>query len=127
MRLFLLLLLFSSPLLAGTCSYGKVGDSIMISNLPLPYGKKGACFGEPPPPSTPSGKTPKSNLIPADFPRVDASAQQQRDGTRRKILGVELETERNALEQAKTTGKTADVALHEKNVRMLEKEISNIK
>lgn len=101
----------------------------MISNLPLQYGKKGACFGASNPNPTSPGKKNKtaSAATPTDFPRVDTATQQQRDGTRRKILGDELATERDALEQAKVSGKALDIALHEKNVQMLEKEISGVK
>ncbi len=123
------LFLFTLPAIAATCSYGKVGESIMISNLPLQYGKKGPCFGRDD--ALRTGKKDKAsaafNPTPADFPRVDAPTQQQRDSTRRKILADELANERSALEQAKTTGKTTDITLHEKNIQMLEKEISSVK
>lgn len=101
----------------------------MISNLPLQYGKKGACFGRDD--ALRTGKKDKTsaafNPTPADFPRVDASTQQQRDGTRRKILADELANERGALDQARSAGKAADITLHEKNIQMLEREISNVK
>lgn len=102
----------------------------MISNLALGYGKKGACFGSAEPTPTSTGKKSKTaaaTATPADFPRVDAATQQQRDNSRRKILDTELSAERSALQQAKNSGNTADIALHEKNVQMLEKEISGIK
>jgi hypothetical protein len=124
------LLLLTCPVAAETCSYGKVGESVMISNLALGYGKKGACFGSAEPTPTSTGKKSKTaaaTATPADFPRVDAATQQQRDNSRRKILDTELSAERSALQQAKNSGNTADIALHEKNVQMLEKEISGIK
>jgi hypothetical protein len=39
---------------------------------------------------------------PADFPRVDDKTQNQRDDKRKEILQQELETEKQALEDAKT-------------------------
>ena len=100
----------------------------MISNLPLQYGKKGACFGTDEVLRTKKAKSPEINTpTPTNFPSVDSTTQQQRDGTRRRILADELANERSALEQAKTSGKAADVASHEQNIQMLEKEISGIR
>lgn len=94
---------------------------------------------------------------PAGFPRVDSGTQRARDDTRRSILQEELAVEQKALEQAKkdyaegeanpetfrsAKGKTMRnmakfeekmkklqdaVDLHEKNIQMLQKELSNIK
>ena len=101
---------------------------------------------------TPSAKTP----TPASFPKVDASTQNQRDGKRKEILQAELDTEKKALEEAKKAYaegesnpevfRTADgqtrrnvpkfqekmkslqenVDAHQRNIELLEKEISNI-
>ena len=94
---------------------------------------------------------------PPNFPRVDASTQKQRDNKRLQILGEELGNEKKALEQAKQAyaegesnpeiyrakdGKTmrnmgkytekmqslqSNIDLHEKNIQLLEKELSSLK
>ncbi len=93
---------------------------------------------------------------PANFPKVDADVQNQRDGKRKDILQSELDAERKALEDAKLAyaegaakpevyrtkdGKIlrnvpkfqekmailqANVDAHQRNIELLEKEISNI-
>ncbi|HSI24424.1 MAG TPA: DUF4124 domain-containing protein [Methylotenera sp.] len=93
---------------------------------------------------------------PANFPKVDADQQSQRDGKRKEILQGELDAEKIALEEAKKAyaegaakpevyktkdGKTfrnvpkfeekmkslqADVNAHQRNIELLEKEITNI-
>lgn len=87
---------------------------------------------------------------PAGFPRVDADTQKARDNDRRKILEQELAAEQKSLEQAKKelaeqeairTGDERNyqrvldrlqpykdrVALHERNIEALQKEIRNLK
>jgi hypothetical protein len=101
---------------------------------------------------TPSTRT----ATPASFPKVDAGTQNQRDGKRKEILQAELDTEKKALEEAKKAyaegesnpevfrtadGKTmrnvpkfqekmkslqANVDVHQRNIELLEKEISTI-
>lgn len=91
---------------------------------------------------------------PASFPRVDSATQSQRDDTRKKILQEELKAEQDALAEAKkayaegeanpetfvaANGKRfrnmakfnekmqklqANVDLHEKNIELLQKELS---
>ena len=95
---------------------------------------------------------------PANFPKVDADTQKERDGSRKQILQSELETEKKALEDAKKAyaeGESnpevfkkknadgssstlrnvnkfqekmktlqADVDAHQRNVDLIEKEIS---
>lgn len=91
---------------------------------------------------------------PANFPKVDASTQSQRDGKRKDILQAELEGEKQALARAKeayvegeskpevykgANGKTfrnvakfdekmkslqADVDVHQRNIELLTKEIN---
>jgi Domain of unknown function (DUF4124) len=97
---------------------------------------------------------------PANFPKVDAGTQNQRDSKRKDILQSELDAERKALEEAKKayaegeskpevyqkknadgTSKTfrnvakfeekmkglqAEVDAHQRNIELLEREISNI-
>lgn len=87
---------------------------------------------------------------PAGFPRVDGDTQKARDNDRRKILEQELAAEQKSLEQAKKelaeqeairTGDERNyqrvldrlqpykdrVALHERNIEALQKEIRNLK
>lgn len=84
----------------------------------------------------PSTRTP----TPAYFPRVDTGTQRKRDDMRRQLLVEELRSEERNLAAAKgalSTGsrqpgadvrKLADaVRLHEKNIEMLNKELSHIR
>lgn len=93
---------------------------------------------------------------PANFPKVDGDTQKARDNDRRKILDQELATEQKSLEQAKkelaeqedtvlpqerNVGGTINqpkvqnrlqtfkdkVALHERNIEALKKELANLK
>jgi hypothetical protein len=99
----------------------------------------------------------KSTATPEKFPRVDPGTQGQRDGKRKKILLEELEAEKKALVEAKVVyqegestpevyraadGKIFrnvakfeekmqslrnDVDAHEKNIQLLQKELSSLK
>jgi hypothetical protein len=101
-------------------------------------------------------KTPSRETTPNNFPKVDSQTQKSRDNSRKEILLSELESEKKALEQAKKayeegksnpeTFKTAnggigrnvakfqekmeklqsDVDVHQRNIELLNKEISNI-
>ena len=76
---------------------------------------------------------------PADFPRVSGNEQKGRDGDRRAILDRELATEQANLEKAKipTAAVTASpearktwqdsIALHERNIEALNKEIARLR
>ena len=87
---------------------------------------------------------------PPGFPKVDGETQKARDNDRRKILEQELASEQKSLEQAKKelaeqeairTGDERNyqrvldrlqpykdkVALHERNIAALKKEIGNLK
>jgi hypothetical protein len=90
---------------------------------------QGECFGivEPEPEAVKVTKPVKNSAIPADFPKVDAATQQQRDGTRRQILQDELNTEHTALDEAQKSNKTSDITLHQQNIDMLQKELSSLK
>lgn len=117
-------------------------------NIEPPVSSSGAGAGSSPAPRA---------ATPSNFPRVDQDTQKQRDSTRRQILTQELETEKQALEQAKKNyaegesnpevyqtkdGRTFrnvpkfeekmkqlqdEVDLHQKNVQMLEKELNTLK
>ena len=91
-----------------------------------------------------------STPSPASFPKVDGDTQKARDNDRRKILEQELAAEQKSLEQAKKelaeqeairTGDERNyqrvldrlqpykdrVALHERNIEALKKEIGNLR
>jgi hypothetical protein len=82
----------------------------------------------------------KRDADPADFPRVSGSEQKSRDGDRRAILDKELANESQNLEKAKKTLFDAGnqppdklqplrdtVALHERNIEALKKELGNLR
>lgn len=101
-------------------------------------------------------KPSSSQSAPKNFPNVDSATQKSRDNARKEILLSELASEKQALEEAKKAyeeGKAnpeafrtptggirrnlvryeekmeklqADVNVHQRNVELLEKEISNI-
>lgn len=111
-------------------------------------------LGEPvavPVPKVPAAKTP----TPAGFPKVDDNAQKARDSDRRRILEDELSAEQKNLEEAKKAlaeqestvlpgeriqggaiagGKVQErvqpfkdkVALHERNIEAIQKEIARL-
>ena len=77
---------------------------------------------------------------PGDFPRVSGSEQKARDGDRRAILDKELANELQNTEKAKKALLEAGnqpaeklqplrdtVALHERNVESLKKELGNLR
>lgn len=90
---------------------------------------------------TPSKRKSSSrSSTPAYFPRVDTSTQRKRDDMRRQLLEEELNSEQRNLSAAKSTfaegsrrpgvdlKKLMDaVRLHEKNIEMLNKELSHIR
>jgi hypothetical protein len=99
---------------------------------------------------------PSRKATPKNFPSVDSNTQKNRDNSRKQILLSELESEKKALEQAKKAyeeGKSnpetfrtasggigrnvakyqekmkrlqANVDAHQRNIELLQKEISNI-
>jgi hypothetical protein len=111
-------------------------------------------LGEPV--SVPAAKAAAKTPTPATFPKVDDNAQKARDNDRRRILDGELAAEQKNLEQAKKDlaeqetavqpnerlqgggingGKVQQrvqpfkdkVALHERNVEAIQKEISKLR
>ncbi|MHB1290895.1 MAG: DUF4124 domain-containing protein [Sulfuricella sp.] len=115
------------------------------------FPKKGAKKLNLEPPSTIAAPKPRAPIAtPPGFPRVDGETQKQRDGTRRSILEQELAAERNLLDEARKAlvegeavrlgnernyqkyldrvqGLKDNVALHEKNVEALNKELAGVK
>jgi hypothetical protein len=100
--------------------------------------------------SVPATRPASRNASPGDFPRVDGETQRGRDGDRRKILDQELATEQENLDKAKQAlaeqesirngdernyQKVLDrlqpfkdaVALHERNIDALRRELGNLK
>ena len=96
--------------------------------------------------TVPAPKQAMRNATPGDFPRVDGDTQRGRDGDRRKILEQELATEQLNMDKArkslaegeakrqgdeksyqKSQGLKDDVALHERNVEALKRELANLK
>jgi len=96
--------------------------------------------------TVPAAKQATRNTTPGDFPCVDGNTQRGRDGDRRKILEQELATEllnleksRKALADGEATRHSDeknyqkyqvnkdDVALHERNVEALKRELANLK
>ncbi len=59
--------------------------------------------------------------------KVDAQTQEARDNKRKQILLSELKTEEDALQHSRLNGLTEDTHLHQKNIELLNKEISRIK
>lgn len=105
----------------------------------------------------PGGKSSASKAAtPASFPKVDDQTQKSRDGDRRRILETELAAEQKNVEQAKkelaeqeaivlpnermqggaiSGGKVQErlqtykdkVALHQRNIEAIQKEIANLR
>jgi hypothetical protein len=99
-------------------------------------------YQPPPPAPASSGTKPRTSATPTpgDFPRVSGSEQKTRDGDRRAILDKELANELQNLDKAKKTlfdvgSQPADklqplrdtVALHERNIESLKKELGNLR
>jgi hypothetical protein len=129
------------------CKYVDVGGNIVFSNLPPEKGmRRISCMsGDEGSPKSSAGA--KNTPTPGGFPRVDASTQKSRDDVRRKVLAEELAAEESLLAEARTAyangapaplpeeQANADkyreriarlrqaVALHERNIDALKKEL----
>lgn len=96
------------------------------------------------PPAAPGSNTAKPRAAatptPADFPRVSGSEQKARDSDRRTILDRELASEMQSAEKARKALQDAGnqppdklqplrdtLALHERNVESLKKELGNLR
>jgi hypothetical protein len=97
---------------------------------------------QPPPPTPAAATKPRAAATPTpgDFPRVSGSEQKTRDGDRRAILDKELANELQNLDKAKKALFDAGnqppdklqplrdtVALHERNIESLKKELGNLR
>ncbi|MBI5330110.1 MAG: DUF4124 domain-containing protein [Betaproteobacteria bacterium] len=145
MRLLFALLLGLSPTVhAEIYKFVDERGNVTYTNIPRPGAKpavvipdaKGAAA------TTSGGKKIKASAAasPASFPKVDTGTQRKRDDMRRQLLLEELASEQRNLTAAKTayahgsrqpgadfTRLTESVHLHEKNIEMLNKELSHIK
>jgi hypothetical protein len=111
-------------------------------------GKRCTVMSQDQPVSTVS--PPRMSRSPSDFPRVEHDVQKNRDDERRRILEQELATEQQGLDKAKKelaeqeairTGDERNyqrvldrlqpykdsVALHERNIEALNRELANLK
>lgn len=99
-------------------------------------------YQPPPPAPAASGTKPRATATPTpgDFPRVSGSEQKTRDGDRRAILDTELANELNNVDKARKDLAAAakqppdklqplrdTLALHERNVESLKKELGNLR
>lgn len=99
-------------------------------------------YQAPPPAPAGNGARPRPGATPTpgDFPRVSGSEQKARDGDRRAILDKELANEVQNLEKTKKALFDAGsqppdklqplrdtVALHERNIESLKKELGNLR
>lgn len=140
---------------AATCLYKKPNGEIHASNLPPDKSWTViSCVDSASGPATrSSGSTSGATKAPspAGFPRVDPETQKSRDDTRRKVLAEELASEEGLLKEARFAyadgaptplpEEKADaekyrvriarlrqaVALHQKNIEALKKELAAVK
>ncbi|MCX7175960.1 MAG: DUF4124 domain-containing protein [Proteobacteria bacterium] len=98
----------------------------------------------------PAARQATRNTTPGDFPRVDGDTQRGRDGDRRRILEQELAAEQLNLDKARKSlaegeatrlgdeksyqkyldrvqGLKDNIALHERNIEALKRELANLK
>lgn len=135
--------LFPQAVLAST--FYKCTDSsgkVLFTNAKQ-QGDKAKCtalsYYSPPADAASSNSRSRSRrtATPADFPRVAGNEQKSRDNDRRAILEKELSTEQAHLERArkladmaspqKTQAQRDTVALHERNIQALQKELGNLR
>jgi hypothetical protein len=110
-----------------------------------PQGKQDRCttlsYYSPPPAMATGDSRGKARAVgaatPADFPRVANDEQKSRDNERRAILERELNTEQSNLEKARqllassppanAQAQRDTVALHERNIKALQKELDKLR
>ena len=136
----------NKPLWLAGDTYRCATQSGVFSYFNVPDGNGKPAAGS----SSSSASTPKAPT-PASFPRVDPETQKGRDGVRRKVLAEELASEEKLLTESRTAyadgappalpEEKADaekyrarlarlkqsVAVHEKNVEALKKELAAVK
>ena len=127
--------------------YKFVDDNGMVTytNMPRPGSKPQVVIpdtGAPVKLSPKAGKSKSGNRVgtPSYFPKVDVGTQRKRDDMRRVLLEEEMRSEEKNLAAARADldsgrrqpgadmGKLLDaVRMHEKNIEMLNKELSHIR
>ena len=123
---------------------------VMYSNMPEKNCKRLSLDPIPSSPAAAAARPAAKTPSPATFPKVEENAQKARDNDRRRILESELEAEQKNLEQAKKDlaeqeatrsggernyQKVLDrlqplkdkVALHERNIEAVQKELSRLR
>lgn len=139
--LFLAIPLLLPPSAVANTLYKCTDESGVVLYTNQKTGKKSCTVlsYQAPPPSANGGKQRAAAApTPGDFPRVTGNEQKARDSERRAILDKELANELQNIEKAKKAlldagGQPAEklqplrdtVALHERNVESLKKEIGN--
>ncbi|MCX7145808.1 MAG: DUF4124 domain-containing protein [Sulfuritalea sp.] len=146
MKKTLLVLSLALPLAAAANTLYKCTDDsgvVLYTNQKAPK-KSCIVLSQTSPASSPGGSGAKQRAAaaptPGDFPRVSGNEQKARDGDRRAILDKELATELQNAEKAKKALLDAGsqpvdklqplrdtVALHERNVESLKKELGNLR
>jgi hypothetical protein len=145
------LILFTCGLGSVLCAQAEIykfiddQGNVTYTNIPRPGAKKLDLDPPAPPaatvPKDAAGKKPKTTSpTPGYFPRVDPNTQRRRDDMRRQLLMEELASEQRNLDAARRAlanasrqpgadlNKLAEgVRLHEKNIEMLNKELSLIR
>jgi hypothetical protein len=146
MKTFILVVAFLLPLAAGANTLYKCTDDSGVVLYTNQKTSKKSCIvlsqQLAPPTSGNNGAKPRaaSAPTPGDFPRVSGNEQKARDSDRRAILDKELANELQNAEKAKKAlldagNQPADklqplrdtVALHERNVESLKKELGNLR
>ncbi len=148
MRVAFTLLLLALPLQAWAEIYKFVDDDGLVTytNMPRPGSKPQMVIPDIPRTSAPQTAPEKKsrsntkNATPSYFPRVDSGTQSKRDDMRRQLLVEELRSEERNLAASRTelaaSSRRPDadisklseaVRMHEKNIQMLNKELSHIR
>ena len=146
MKKALLVISLLLPLTAGASTLYKCTDDSGVVLYTNQKTSKKSCTvlsqQSPPPVSTGSGSKQRTAAAPTpgDFPRVSGSEQRARDSDRRAILDKELANELQNAEKARKALIDAGsqppdklqplrdtVALHERNVESLKKELGNLR
>ncbi|MCU0841515.1 MAG: DUF4124 domain-containing protein [Thiobacillaceae bacterium] len=150
MRRLLIALLFACGTVPAQAEIYKFVDeqgNVTYTNMPRP-GAKALQLDAP---GTPTGSKPDATggkssrakpkaTTPGYFPKVDSSTQRRRDDMRRQLLVEEMRSEERNLSAARAAlagagrkpgadvNKLAEsVRMHEKNIEMLNKELSHIR
>lgn len=146
MRIVIALLMLALPPVALGEIYKFVDENGLVTytNMPRPGVKPQLIIPDlsKSSPAKPASKPTSSGRIatPSHFPRVDTSTQTKRDDMRRQLLVEELRSEERNLAASRNElslgsrrpgadiGKLTDaVRMHEKNIQMLNKELSHIR